>query len=1000
MPEPKCADMTISQFLLATLLFGLTLPAAAQQRCGTDEYETLRHQQNPKREQAEQFEGWIKTRLAERKATLSTHRTQATYTIPVVVHVIHNGEPIGSGTNISEAQIQSQINVLNKDFQRLNTDAGSTPSEFLPVAGSLDIEFVLAKQDPYGAPTTGILRTKGTKSSWTIVDNATFKSLSYWPAEDYFNIWVINIPSFLGYAQLPVSNLPGLEDSSDDRLTDGIIVHYTAFGSNAEGLGTFNLDPQFDKGRTATHETGHFLGLRHIWGDAFCGTDYVDDTPTQTNETTGCPTHPQSTTCTVPRVKMFQNYMDYSGDACMNIFSQGQVARMVVVLENSPRRFSLLNSDGATVPTVLTNDLAVIKIQNPTSTICGGSFTPSIQLKNIGTTTATSAQVELKVNGIVNQTQSFTLALDNLDSVFVSFNSISQTTGSVNYEFNVLTVNGVPDQQPENDLIQLTTTVPGQVSPPISESFNAFPSGWTTENPDNGKTWEYRSFTGSQKALYVNCYDYENEGAVDRLVTPILDLTAATAASLKFDRAYALYSSSNPDRLRVLVSTVCDFSGPVTEVFNKAGTALATAPQTTSPFTPTTSQWVTETISLNSFLGNKIQIAFEVVNAWGNNVYLDNVIIETDAFIDLALVALESPGPVTCVAAPNPVVRVRNSGSIDIASFTIVPRINGTNQSAQVISLSTPLLPGQERSITLNPLALAVDLNFVSFTVSAPNGLTDVKSDNNQISNRRVVNQVTDILPLRENFNDDFLAEWPVISQNNEATWIPFATNKLYSLAYNAYSNTKRGEESWIVSPVLDLSQVSEASLFFDVSYATQTNGNERLRVVYSEDCGQTYPFVLYDQSGSSLATTTSSSPWIPTQEEDWRREFINLKALTGKESIRIAFVSTADNGNNLFVDNLEFFTDDDPDPVSITDLYAIYGGGDSFNITFNLSERTPVTVAAYSVTGQVMLQQTLPETLNQTYTIDLQQQGTGIYIVKIQIGNVVGVSKVFLNGN
>lgn len=112
--------------------------------------------------------------------------------------------------------------------------------------------------------------------------------------------------------------------------------------------------------------------------------------------------------------------------------------------------------------------------------------------------------------------------------------------------------------------------------------------------------------------------------------------------------------------------------------------------------------------------------------------------------------------------------------------------------------------------------------------------------------------------------------------------------NQLYSLAYSGYTNLNKGDESWIVSPVLDLSKTSKASLFFDVSYATQPQGNERLRILYSEDCGQTYPNVLYDQAGSSLATTNTSSSWIPTEDNDWRREFINLSALTGQDQIRM----------------------------------------------------------------------------------------------------------------
>lgn len=993
-----------TRIILATCMLLTANTLWAQQRCATEEYTAQRLQQNPKLERKQQFEQWITQRLDQKKELRQSNReasTQALYQIPVVVHIIHNGEPIGVGTNISDTQILSQIQVLNKDFQRLNTDASGTPSEFLPVAASLDIEFVLAKQDPYGSATNGILRARGTQSTWTRAEDVTLKAHSYWPAEDYFNIWVTNIPSYLGYAQFPVSSLPGLEDSPDDALTDGIVVHYTAFGSNYEGLGTFTLDTQFDRGRTATHEAGHFFGLRHIWGDTNCGTDYVDDTPVQTTETNGCPAHPANTTCGgIPRAKMFQNYMDYSNDVCMNLYTQGQVARMVVVLENSPRRFSLLNSDGDESPPTLAHDVAISNIEQPGSTFCGGQLTPKIEIKNIGTTQATSVIIEFRTNGSLTESKTVSVNLATLEATNVTFNPITQPSGTVTYEFNVITVNGNTDQRPENDLVQISTTIPAETSIPFAEVFNAFPALWTTQNPDNGKTWQYRTLpSGGQKALYVNCYLYENEGATDLLVTPILDLTNATAASFKFDYAYAQYSSLIQERMRVLVSQVCDFGYSPVEVFNKSGNQLATAPQTTSPFSPETTEWVTETISLSAFIGSKIQIAFEVTNAYGNNVYLDNVIVETDDVIDLAILTLESPGPVTCVSVPSPVVAVKNMGSLPINSFTITPNVNSIDKTPQVITLPQPLLPGTETSVTLTGITLNEGTNSLQFTVSSPNGLTDAYSNNNQLINTRIVNQAEDMIPLRQNFNDSFINTWSVVSQNNETTWQSSATNKVFSMSYNAFTIPERGEESWLVSPVLNFSNSLKASLFFDISYAAQSNGDERLRVLYSEDCGQTYPFVLYDYSGSSLATTTNESPWLPSQASDWRKEFINLNALAGKENIRIAFVSTSDKGNNLYVDNVEFFANDDPFPVSVEDTYSVYSGGETFSITFNLPERQTVQVAVYSITGSVMLNREFPETLNQTYTFDLNQQGSGIYIVKVQMGNLAGASKVFLAG-
>jgi gliding motility-associated-like protein len=262
------------------------------------------------------------------------------------VHVIHNGEPVGLGLNLSQSQIESQISVLNKDFNRLNADTVNTPTEFKSLAGRLEIEFVLS----------AVKRVRGSKTSWTIKDNSELKSLSYLAAEDYLNIWVCDLTDYFGYTQFPISTLPGIVNSSRNRLTDGIIISYRVFGSS--DFGNFNLRSGYTKGRTAVHEMGHFFGLRHIWGDVEdCkGTDYVEDTPTQSGNTDGCPPYPFKD-CNSNR--MFQNYLDLTDDACMNLFTKGQVERMIIVLENSPRRASLL------LPLEKSEELSYNKIFSP-----------------------------------------------------------------------------------------------------------------------------------------------------------------------------------------------------------------------------------------------------------------------------------------------------------------------------------------------------------------------------------------------------------------------------------------------------------------------------------------------------------------------------------------------------------------------------------------------------------------------------------------------------------
>jgi gliding motility-associated-like protein len=322
----------------------LSFVTAQSQDCGTMEYNRRLHDSGVIRESDEQFEHWMNDQLVIRnQLPASLRKKSLPFRIQVVVHVIHNGEALGTGTNIPDAQITSQLEVLNKDFNRLNADATNTPAEFLPMASGIDIEFELATADPDGAPTSGINRVQGNKLSWLREDDRELKSLSYWPAENYLNIWVCNLTDFRGYAQFPLSTLPGVETSPVSRLTDGLVIGYRVFGSS--DYGAFDLNALYNKGRTTTHEAGHFFGLRHTWGDQddCSGTDYVDDTPPQSGSTNGCPNHPVKQ-CPEdnPVTKMFQNYMDFSSDNCLNLFTQGQVNRMQIILESSPRRASLL----------------------------------------------------------------------------------------------------------------------------------------------------------------------------------------------------------------------------------------------------------------------------------------------------------------------------------------------------------------------------------------------------------------------------------------------------------------------------------------------------------------------------------------------------------------------------------------------------------------------------------------------------------------------------------
>lgn len=250
-------------------------------------------------------------------------------TIPVVVHLLYKtGEQ-----NISEAQIKSQIEALNKDFRRMNADASNTPAAFKLLAGDAKINFCLAQVAPNGQRTKGIIR-KYTSKDYFIGDDAMKFSAAggddMWDSKRYLNIWVCNLYGrALGYATVP----------GQPAEKDGVVVNWDVFGT------TGNVRPPFTKGRTATHEVAHWLGLKHIWGDASCGDDAIADTPPQSDYNFGCPSFPKPSYCSVNgNGDMFMNYMDFSDDACMNLFTLGQVKKMRSQFAMGGARNFFLNS--------------------------------------------------------------------------------------------------------------------------------------------------------------------------------------------------------------------------------------------------------------------------------------------------------------------------------------------------------------------------------------------------------------------------------------------------------------------------------------------------------------------------------------------------------------------------------------------------------------------------------------------------------------------------------
>ncbi|MCK5101264.1 MAG: choice-of-anchor J domain-containing protein [Cyclobacteriaceae bacterium] len=592
-----------------------------------------------------EFENWIAQKINERRNKLvpfGTKEVGEPDKIAVVIHVIHNGEPYGEGVNITDEQIYSQIEVLNEDYQRKNADTIKTQPEFLNAASKLNIEFVLARQTKDGNPTTGIVRVPGTKTSYgiTVSERELLSGFSHWDPNIYLNIWVTNLTSpYIGLAQFPDLDFPGLEDepNKDNEATDGMVVDYQAFGSSQKVPG-LDLQTFYNLGRTSTHEIGHFFGLKHVWGDvtgsAGCAVDdYVSDTPNSSMEYSGVCTPSDHVSCGTN--DMFENFLYYTNDECMNIFTADQVVRMQTILESAPRRGSLLNSIGTVYPGEMYFDLAINSIKSPGKVVCNDELNPVVEVKNNGTIPVTDFDIVYNFN---NTEQTYTYQGDTIFSGAIIEIQLDQSTiQNGNYKLSVTLSNIPDDTNGSNNQMDHVFAVDDQTDfIPLREQFEAInlnATEWIAINEDNKTGWELTEapLTSDENiSAFINLYNYEDKQQLDWLISPSLDFSEAMEASVFFRASYAKNQNFN-DQLRVLGSKDCGVNfDDVLEVFSSSDLSVTASEDFWEPTNQ--KDWLTHSIDLNEYAGKQnIRLAFLSVNDFGNNLYLDDIeIFATD----------------------------------------------------------------------------------------------------------------------------------------------------------------------------------------------------------------------------------------------------------------------------------------------------------------------------------------------------------------------------------
>jgi len=624
-------------------------------RCATVEVEALRRQNDPTVQSVEEFENWLAPLIEERKQRIAQQKADGTfrrieYNIPIIFHVITGSA--GDAYDLSASQIQAQIDQLNIDFRNL---AGSTD----PAAADSEINFIPAMVDPNGIPLAepGIDRVygyAGAQSQGTM--DGGIKQATIWDRSLYANIWTANLSGgLLGYAQFPSnSTLPGMPTNGGSAQTDGVVVLAGTVGSvaNPGTAAPYNL------GRTLTHEVGHWIGLRHIWGDANCGDDYCADTPESATSNFGCPT---LTTCDGIQ-DMVENYMDYTNDACMDIFTNDQVGRMVTALENATGLSSLPSSTtGNGSPTIAFSSSSESEIEGTSCTArdvsipvligLGASADATVTFSASGSAT-NMADFEILTPSVTfpagdNSAQNLTLRIYEdgfveADETIVVDMSLSTsgdaelaTNGSETLIFTILNDDNAPNSGSTVTLISddfesytdfiidgigdwitidddgLNTYTGGNDTPAWANAgaamayqiFNPVTAAVTNSDGSDGETRDFDPRSGAKYAAAWAAVPGANPANDDWLVSPVLSL-GASGNSVSF-WVKAMSDTYGPENYNVGV-----YVGNGTPTSGSDFTMISAA-SLTAPY----GVWTEDTYDLSAYNNQDIRIGIHCISA-------------------------------------------------------------------------------------------------------------------------------------------------------------------------------------------------------------------------------------------------------------------------------------------------------------------------------------------------------------------------------------------------
>lgn len=978
-------------------------------RCGTIKYYAELFRTNPRLKK--KFEE-NQEKLASMQRMDKSYRTQGIVdTIPVVIHVIANA---GLHTKITDAVLQSQIDVLNEDFQGLNADSSRIPNSFKSKYGKSKIVFMLAKQNAYGEPSNGIERKVSSitydGSSSDNAKQSLYNGLDAWDPSRFMNLWVVDFGSS---GLLGISIFPG-----DPRpiALHGFICDYRAFGRGAS-----YLYPEFNLGRTTTHEIGHFFNLRHIWGDdggACSGSDFPnapagqDDTPNQSDATLGNPDLTGTGTLLTDACSalspgiMYQNFMDYSDDVAMVMFTKGQQLRMETTLSSSPDRSPILNSDAYQPIVPKTLDAWIRKINSPNSAFsqCTNTFSPIVTLRNSGSTTLTTVTINYELDGAL-QSYTWTGSLAPFSETEVTLPAVTTADGLHTLKVYTQSPNGGTDELISNDA-STTNFAVGAVTGPLLESFEGAvfpPAGWTVINDDNNTTWQKATgvaHSGTASAV-LNIWNYPTVGKRDRLRSPAVKVSATDSVHLNFWVAHAGYPAAS-DSLIVKASADCGVTW--VRIFARGSNQLKTTSQITDENSPngfipsSAADWQKHSINVSQFVtGNRLIIEFESYNGFGDNIFIDDIAL--DITNDIELVKLNKPSFRTCTSNEKPEVLVQNVGRDPITSIKLMYQVD--NGPAGTYTWTGVLPRNAIQSISIPTASLGeVGNHTIKISVAELNGARDQDTSNNVLVKSYTISSP---VALKQRVEEEFTntqfppSGWAVNNPDNDMTWERHATigNKLPGSAwFNDWNNTTANRFDDLAMPVYSFSNIDSVFLHFNLASALYTEPNtttvniDTLTIFITKDCGNTLTPV-YKKWGTELVTvkTAQQDEFFPRSRSEWRRDSINLTQHLGADEnqFSVVFRFNGNFENNFFMDDVTLYTKTLPKRLK-EQGYLVFPSVTQNR--FSIWHYRPPTglrhITVFSATGQLIWRREYKGNAGNFINVDLSGHPAGVYILRM----------------